>query len=358
MGVRQPLYNSPAPPSPARNENAMTTQNAQWLTLLNATDLEYLGDQKNEITAAKTKTVVSPLADFGLIRASGEEAASFLHNLMTNDIAGLAGDGVRRAGFCTPKGRLLADFRIWREGDDILLALSADIHAAILKKLSMYVLRAKVKLTDASNELVLLGLAGPEAAARVAALAGAAPASGSSLAFADGVALGCGEQRYLIAARTPTALTLWQGLAGECTPVGFGAWRAVDIAAGEPRVLAATQEEFIPQMLNFVQVGGLSFKKGCYPGQEIVARTQYLGKIKRHMYRAAVAGLAEPGNAVYAPETGDQACGTVVISAPDAAGGSEVLVVVQTSCAESGTLSLGSPSGPALHLLPLPYTVE
>ena len=336
----------------------MTTQNAQWLALLKAEDLTNVGNAAAEISAATTGTVVSPLADFGVIRASGEEAADFLHNLMTNDIKGLAADGLRRAGFCSPKGRLLADFRIWREGDDYLLALAADIHAALLKKLSMYVLRAKVKLTDASADRLLLGVAGPEAAAMVAAVAGEAPAVGSSRAFADGTALGFGEQRFILSVKTDAAAALWQQLSAKATPVGLAGWHAVEIAAGEPRIVAKTQEEFIPQMINFVQVGGLSFKKGCYPGQEIVARTQYLGKIKRHMFRAALNGTAQPGDAVYAPETGEQACGNVVLAAPDAKGGSEVLVVVQTSCAEAGQLNLGAPNGAALSLLPLPYTVE
>lgn len=335
----------------------MTTENKQWPALLGAESLEDFGDARGECLAAATTTVVSPLADFGVIRASGEEAADFLHNLMTNDIKGLAADGLRRAGFCSPKGRLLADFRFWKEGDDILLALSADIHAALLKKLTMYVLRAKVKLSDASAERLLLGVAGPEAAALIKAVAGAAPAPGATLAFAGGTVLGFAEQRFIIAAKAESAAALWQQLSAQAKAVGTTAWRAVEIAAGEPRIVAATQEAFIPQMINFVQVGGLSFKKGCYPGQEIVARTQYLGKVKRHMYRAALPAEAQPGDAIYAPETGDQACGNVVLAAP-AADGSEVLAVVQTSCAEAGQLHLGSPSGPVLSLLLLPYTVE
>jgi len=336
----------------------MTIQNAQWLALLKASDLQDLGDLGAEISAAASATVVSPLADFGVIRATGEEAASFLHHLMTNDINGLAPDGLRRAGFCSPKGRLLADFRIWREGDDYLLALSADIHAAMLKKLSMYVLRAKVKLSDASADRLLLGLAGPEAAAIVAGLVGTTPAAGNTAAFEQGSVLAFSDQRFLISVKADAAEALWQQLSTKAKPVGLAAWRAVEIAAGEPRIVAATQEEFIPQMINFVQVGGLSFKKGCYPGQEIVARTQYLGKIKRHMFRASLPVVAQPGDAIYAPETGEQACGNVVLASPAANGGSEVLAVVQTTCAEAGQLTLGNPSGAALSLLPLPYTVE
>ncbi|GAB2182380.1 folate-binding protein YgfZ [Denitratisoma sp. agr-D3] len=336
----------------------MTQQNSPWSALIGTDSLAHIGDPAAEVQAVASATVVAPLDDFAVIRASGEEALSFLHNLLTNDVNGLAADGLRKAGFCTPKGRLLADFRLWREGDDVLLSLSADIHAVILKKLSMYVLRAKVKLSDASADRLLLGIAGPEAGALVADLAGTAPATGTTAAFPQGSVLAWDERRYWLSLHADAALDLWRRLSSRATPVGTQAWRAVDIAAGEPRILAATQEEFIPQMINFAQVGGLSFKKGCYPGQEIVARTQYLGKIKRHMYRATVASQeASPGTPVYAPETGEQACGNIVLSAPTQ-GGNEVLAVIQTSCAEAGQLTLGRPDGPALSLLPLPYAVE
>ncbi|HWU84198.1 MAG TPA: folate-binding protein, partial [Rhodocyclaceae bacterium] len=146
-------------------------------------------------------------------------------------------------------------------------------------------------------------------------------------------------------------------LARHAVPAGLNAWRLRDIAAGLPRVVAATQEQFIPQMINYevAEVGGVSFKKGCYPGQEIVARTQYLGKIKRRMYRVAVDALTTAGTDLYAPETGAQSCGNVVISAQTGPHASEALVVLQASTVEAGAVHLGSPSGPALRFLSLPY---
>ncbi|HEX5392076.1 MAG TPA: folate-binding protein YgfZ [Rhodocyclaceae bacterium] len=336
--------------------------NTTWLEFLAAAgageNLESFGDSAAETAAAAQGTVITPLVDLGVIRAGGEEAASFLHNLLTNDVNGLAADAWRRAGFCTPKGRLLADFRIWHEGSDLLLALSADIHVAMLKKLSMYVLRAKVKLSDATAERPLIGLAGPDAAARLAELGAAVPAAGGSVAFAAGTVLGLGNDRYLLSLQGGQAQAIWQQLSTKAKPVGLAAWRSLDVAAGDPRIVAATQEQFIPQMINYVQVGGLSFKKGCYPGQEIVARTQYLGKVKRHMVRARLDGAAAPGDAIYAPETGEQACGNVAVAAPSPQGGTEVLVVAQSSCTAAGELHLGSLTGPTLALLSLPYTVE
>ena len=163
------------------------------------------------------------------------------------------------------------------------------------------------------------------------------------------------ENRYILALDVAAAKAAWETLKQHATPAGLNAWRLRDIADGLPRVVAATQEQFIPQMVNFEAVGGVSFKKGCYPGQEIVARTQYLGKIKRRMYRVAVDALTTAGIDLYAPETGEQSCGNVVIAAQTGENSSEALVVLQVSTVEAGVVHLGSSSGPALRFLSLPY---
>jgi len=307
-------------------------------------DGENFGDLPGELAAARDATVVVPLLDQALIRASGEDAASFLHNLLTNDIQNLPADGVRFAGFCTPKGRLLATFTIWHDGADLLLSLSADIQPAILKKLSMYILRSKVKLTDASAEVVLLGLAGPQAKALASEFAGIA----------------VGEDRYFLALPVEAAMAVWPKLAAAAKPAGTAVWHWLEIAAGQPRVVAATQEAFVPQMVNMEvpAVGGVSFSKGCYPGQEIVARTQYLGKVKRRMYRARLDALLPPGTDVFTPEAGDQHCGALVTVTASPAGGYECLLVVQSSGAETGEIHLGSPTGPRATLIDQPYAIE
>lgn len=318
-----------------------------------AADIEHCGHLLDE---AKAATIVVPLADSALIRASGEDNAAFLHNLMTNDVTGIPADGIRHAGFCTPKGRLLATFTIWHEGADLWLKTAADVQPAMLKRLSMYILRSKAKLHDGNAERVQIGLAGPQAAAALAALGcTTAPGTNQVVALDGGQALGIAAERYVLALDLAAAKAAWPTLQAHATPAGLNAWRLRDIAAGLPRVVAATQEQFIPQMVNFEAVGGVSFKKGCYPGQEIVARTQYLGKIKRRMYRVAVDALTTAGTDLYAPETGEQSCGNVVIAAQTGANSSEALVVLQASAFEAGEVHLGSSSGPALAFLPLPY---
>lgn len=144
----------------------------------------------------------------------------------------------------------------------------------------------------------------------------------------------------------------------DAQPAGTAAWRGLDIAAGIPAITAATIEAFVPQMVNYELIGGISFKKGCYPGQEIVARTHYLGKIKRRMYRAHIDGDAvSPGASIYGPETGDQACGSVVLTAPSATGGTNFLLAAQSSVVEAGEIHVGSPAGPVAQILSLPYAI-
>ncbi|CAB1368901.1 YgfZ/GcvT domain-containing protein [Denitratisoma oestradiolicum] len=319
-----------------------------------------LGDARAEAMAAAEGTVVAPLAELGLLRASGPEAADFLHRLLSNDIEHLPTDGLCRAAFCTPKGRMLADFLIWREGEDYLLQTGADLLPGMLKKLSMYILRSKVKLADISAERALIGISGPEAADLLMALGGTPPplpmgridCLGGSLLALDG-------RRLLLALPLAEAPAVWQQLASRAQPVGSGAWRWLEIAAGIPRISLSTQEEFVPQMVNLDKVSGISFKKGCYPGQEIVARTHYLGKVKRRMFRAHIEGQAlPPGTPVFSPETGDQACGAVVSLAPAPTGGHELLAVIQISCAQAGNIHLGAPDGPLATLLPLPYALD
>jgi hypothetical protein len=317
------------------------------------------GAVADELAAARDSAVVAPLSDLGVIRATGADTAGFLHNLLTNDINGITLGDARFAGFCTPKGRLLALFLIWREGDDFLLMLPRDILPAMLKKLSMYVLRSKVKLTDATGERALIGYSAPIAVSPAPTFVGENLPRFGVAAVEGGQAIRLDDTRWLLALDSATAASGWQALATAARPVGLAAWQWLEIAAGQPRVVAATQEAFVPQMLNMElpAVAGVSFTKGCYPGQEIVARTQYLGKVKRRTFRARLAAVVAPGASVYAPDTGDQHCGAIVSVAPSPAGGFECLVCVQIGAVEAGEVHVGAPDGERLEFLPLPYAL-
>jgi folate-binding protein YgfZ len=342
--------------------------NQTWQSLLDAAGariegdaVAHFGNAAGELAATEAGTVVVPLTHFGLIRASGEEAAPFLHSLLSNDMQHLSRGRATRAGLCSPKGRMLADFLVWREERDFLLQLSADIHAALLKKLRMYVLRSKVSLADAANELALLGLAGPGAEAALKALGLEVPEDAMALSrFSAGCAIRLDGRRFQLALRTDALAQAWEKLRAHARPAGTPVWRWLDIAAGIPRITAATQEEFVPQMANFELIGGVSFAKGCYPGQEVVARTKYLGKVKRRTYRAHLAdGLCPAaGTDLYSPELADQSCGKVIDAVPSPGGGCELLASLQMASAEAGEVHVGSSGGPRLTFRPLPYAID
>jgi folate-binding protein YgfZ len=225
----------------------------------------------------------------------------------------------------------------------------------------MYVLRSKVKLSDASAERVLIGLAAPTAWPADYDMT-SLPRFGVKTT-AHGQLIKLDDHRSLLACTPANATAVWPQLAEQARPVGANAWQWLEIAAGQPRIVVATQEAFVPQMLNMElpAVAGVSFTKGCYPGQEIVARTQYLGKVKRRTYRARIADAslaASPGTPVFAPETGDQHCGAVVSVAASPHGGKELLVCVQSAAVAAGEVRVGAPDGVRLEFLGLPYEIS
>lgn len=320
------------------------------------------GDSAAELDAARndaTSTIVVPLLHLGVIRAGGDDAATFLHSLFTNDVQKLGPQTAQYNSMCSAKGRMLTSFLVWREGGDILLQLSRELQPAIQKKLGMYVLRSKVKLSDASDERILIGLAGSGADTALAQLGAQAPTTPLGIGrFDGGCVIRLDARRFCVAVDAGVAGTAWTKLRSQARPAGTEAWRWLEIVAGIPLITPTTQEQFVPQMTNFELIGGVSFNKGCYPGQEIVARTQYLGKLKRRMYLAHLDGNAAPqfGSYLYSPDLPDQSCGMVVNAAPAPGGGYDLLAVVQMSSADGDEVRLDAPDGPRLAFRTLPYT--
>ena len=342
--------------------------NATWQSLLadqgalftDGASVKFHDDPRQDVVRAAEGTVVVPLVHLGAIRATGEDAGALLHNLFSNDVKKLGPNEAQLTSFNSPKGRMLASILLWREGADYLLTLSADVHLAMLKKLSMYILRSKARLMDDSADSVLIGLAGPQAGAALEAAGLHIP--GAERATAGGIAtvVRLDGARFIVSAPLSEAASLWEKfVAAGALPAGTSAWQWLDITAGLPGVTLPVQEEFVAQMLNFDLIGGVSFNKGCYPGQEIVARTHYLGKLKKRMYRVHVDVDTPPaiGSDVFAPDFGEQSAGKVVSVAPAPEGGFDALVVLQTSSADAARAHLGSPAGPALSFLPLPYAL-
>ena len=291
---------------------------------------------------------LSSLPHLGVIRAEGEDAAKFLHGQLTQDFSLLGLSEARLAAFCSAKGRMQASFIAFkRSHTDILLVCSRDLLAPTLKRLSMFVLRSKVKLSDASAEVALCGLAGE-------AVQALAPGAHAPWSRHD---LGAATLVHLYPA-DGTARALWLAPAGTPLPA-VPALKHEDWLWGEVRsgVATLTQpifEAFVPQMLNYESLGGVNFKKGCYPGQEVVARSQFRGTLKRRGYLAHSASAMQAGQEIFDAAETSQPCGIVVQAAAAPGGGFDAIVSLQTSAA-GASLLLGQAGGPALQLLLLPY---
>jgi hypothetical protein len=336
-----------------------------WLQFLAQQGAQLQTDEREvvgfDLGVAPAGEFVAPLTDLGLIAVTGEEAALFLHNQLTNDVEHLGSAEVRLAGYCSAKGRLLATFLMWKSADTIMLQLPRQLQAAVQKRLQMFVMRTKAKLADVSDDLVVLGLSGEPASAALTQWFPTLPAS--PYAKVDSVAgtlirmpNAFDAPRYQWITKPDTAQQAWPALAKVLSPAGTRAWRLGEINAGIPQITQPTQEQFVPQMVNYELIGGVNFKKGCYPGQEIVARSQYLGKLKRRMVLASVdTHEAKAGMEVFSSADPEQPCGMVVNAEPNPAGGMDCLVEVKLAALADATVHLGSAGGAQLKFNALPY---
>ena len=308
-----------------------------------------------------TTSVYCKLADFGVIRFSGAEAQAFLHNQLTCDVGELTTGRSTYGSYCTPKGRVLATFLLWRTGGEYFMQLPVLLREPIQKQLSKYILRAKVQASDASSEWNLLGIAGKDSQEVVRRAIGVAPNAVHEVAQApDAMVVKFPGERYEIVASKEKTQAVRDSLASGSEMADPEYWDWLDIRAGIPTILPATQEAFVPQMLNLDLIGGVSLTKGCFPGQEIVARMHYRGTLKQRMYLANIPGTEapQPGDKLYSPGFGEQACGTIVNAARSQEGGHNVLAVIQIASVEKGDVRWKAPGGLALRFMPLPYSVS
>jgi folate-binding protein YgfZ len=327
----------------------------------NETGVISFGNPRRELSVAITGNTFADLSHYGLISVHGEDAATFLQNQFTNDLRQVDEQHSQYSGYCNAKGRLLATFRIFRRGDSYYLFLPVEMIEAVMSRLRMYILRSKVTLEDASDTYVHLGVSGDQAEEDLRAVIGDLPAqlhevigtANHTVIRVPGI-----HSSYEVFVDTEHSAELWNALNVHCAPIGSDAWQLLDIQAGIPVIYPETTAAFVPQMANLSLVDGVSFKKGCYPGQEVVARMQYLGKLKRRMYRAHVQTDSQPrpGDELFASGDSAQAVGKLVSAAPHPDGGSSLLAVIQIASAEGNdTLHLLSSEGPEIKLEHLPY---
>ena len=324
----------------------------------------HFGNPRREQEVALSGLVFSDLSHLSVIAVHGGDAESFLQSQFSNDISQVTDSSTRLNAYCTPKGRMLGLMRVFRQGETWYLRLPEDTAEAVMQRLRMYVMRANVTIEDVSDNFVRIGISGEHADEELGTAMNVVPAETDQVTHAADITLlrvpGVQPRFEAYISAHETACKLWDSLNVRGAPVGESAWRLLEILAGLPTVVAATSELFVPQMANLQLVNGVSFKKGCYPGQEIVARMQYLGTLKRRMYlgRIETDEPAAPGDALFTGADGEQAVGRIVDAQPHPDSGQAALAVIQITAAERSSLHLGSSGGAAFTLGTLPYSFE
>jgi len=316
-------------------------------------------DVRDSVDALENGAVAMPLTQLGLLRVRGEDAQTFLHNLLSNDVDKLQRNRAQWSSFNTPKGRMLSSFLLWRHQEDWLLTLSRDISETLRKKLSFYVLRSRVELSDASDGIALIGIAGPQTEHCLQTADLPPPGEGrlEISAMKDGQLLRIDEGCCLIAINVAEAIGVHRRLLESgCADSSENLWNLAMIRRGLPLLSAATQEMFVAQMLNFDAIGGIRSGRGCYPGQEIITRVRTQGKVKQHLYRLSLQTSAPPpaGTALFAPQQNEQAVGTIVNAASTGDKGCEALAVVRDDSV-GDELRMDAPDGARAQRLDLPY---
>jgi tRNA-modifying protein YgfZ len=246
------------------------------------------------------------LTRYGLLSVTGDDARDFLHAQLTNDVLHLPPERAALAGWCSAKGRLLASFLVVPGSQGFLLQLARDLVPPVMKRLSMFVLRSKVKIADESDAWLQFGIWGNVPALDM-------PQQLMGISQREGLAVvKVGDARFLALARDSAFLD------AKATAVAESRWALDEIRAERPLITAATQDQFVPQMVNLEKLGGIDFQKGCYPGQEIVARAQYRGQVKRRMVRLPAPAGAElrPGQAFNGGVVVDSAGGELLAVMP------------------------------------------
>lgn len=320
--------------------------------------VQHFGDPAAELDAAERGDICCDLSHTGLLLCSGDDAESFLHGQFSSDVKALGAQASQYAGYCSAKGRMLATGLLWKMADGLALQLPGDQLAPIQARLSMFTLRAKARLSDISDQYARFGIAGARAQALLTDIFGAAPAQPHAVRpLAGGVLIRLDARRFELVLEQTAAEFYWDKLRAAMRPAGAPCWDWLDIRAGIPWITQATREQFVPQMANLELIGGVSFKKGCYPGQEIVARTQFLGQVKRRMFLANVAAATQPqaGEPVFGSDPAGQESGTVVSARSAPGGGYDLLAVLQTASVAAGPVRLHGADGPPLRFLALPY---
>ncbi|MCU7905885.1 MAG: folate-binding protein YgfZ [Candidatus Thiodiazotropha sp. (ex Epidulcina cf. delphinae)] len=309
--------------------------------------------------ASENGCALNDLSHYGLIRVEGEDAEPFLQGQMTNDMRQVTATHSNLAAWCNAKGRMLAGFRCFRRGEAFYLQTPLENLSLVLRRLKLYVLRSKVDITDAGDDLVRIGCTGVCAEALLQPFFDERPQQVNGVRQQDRmtlIRLPGADPRFEVIGPTEQLLEIWRTAEGRALRMDEDFWALQEIRAGIPTLFQSTSETFVPQMTNMQLIDGVSFTKGCYTGQEVVARMQYLGKLKRRMYLAHVdtTTLPSPGDELFARGSASGQGAGKIVDARANGGGYDLLAVIEIAGAEEDEVCLGE-NGPRLKILNLPY---
>jgi len=317
----------------------------------------------DEEQAAYSNLILADLSHYALIEASGDDVVEFLQGQLTNDIKLVTDNIGQLSAYCNPKGRILANFRIFKRDDHFFLRLRSDIYEATLKRLRMFIMRSKVELIDKSDELCRMGIAGTNATKHLSSVFNKLPENADESSTDDEITIiklpGTLPQ-YEAYGPFEKIKNLWEKLKSDASMIGENSWNILTIRAAIPEIVSETVEAFVPQMVNLQAINSLSFTKGCYPGQEVVARMHYLGKLKRRLFIGTVIGDTLPisGQSIMTGNENEEKAGQIVTASWSKDKNIEILAVLQIEKAEKEALHIESDTGSIIELIDLPYSLE
>lgn len=345
-----------------QNWQAFLTQ--QGATIEN-NSVSHFNNIETELEYCNTTTILCDLSHYTLMRVTGADANSFLQGQLSNDINHVTENQTQLSAYCSPKGRALALFRVFKFDDAYFLSLPNEVAEKTITRLKMFVMRSDVSMDDVTDQYFHFGVAGKEASSNlkngldISDLPDKADESCIHKHISIQKLAGDPE-RFELFGSIDNASASWDKLTKNCQPVGQSAWNLLRINAGIPDILANTSDAFVPQMINLQLVNAVNFQKGCYPGQEIVARTKYLGKLKKRLYRIEIetADCVEIGADIYENGENQQSVGKIVLAEPSSAGSYHALAVLRISALDNQPLYLANKNGPKLKLLEIPYKLD
>lgn len=316
-----------------------------------------------DVTTSESNDIICDLSGYSTVVIAGEDALEFMQGQFTNDVAKVDNEHSQLNAFCNNKGRMIVNFRLFQYQQNYFASIKNDLVKKSITQLQKYILRAQVAIQDVSEQLVHLGVSGPNTPDLLSAFIPGLNTETDSVSHTEdyiAIRVSGPLPRYEIFCAANKAITLWNELAEKTTAVSSSTWEYLNIVNGLPIIDTKTSEEFVPQMANMELVNGVSFDKGCYTGQEIVARTHYLGKQKRRTYRIKITSGDSPeagDQLATTTSTENQFIGSIINSVQTANNTYEALAVIQIKSAESEKLKLRDKKG-NVEILKLPYSPE